>query len=79
MVFVLALLHRSLRFLSSPLRQGIFSVQNYLFPLSFQHIEPENLHFFHLFLNFFPKKFAQFKKTHYLCTRKSEMTRIFQE
>ena len=22
------------------------------------------------------KKFAQFRKTHYLCTRKSEMTRI---
>ena len=28
-----------------------------------------------IFFNFFPKKFAQFKKTYYLCTRKSEMTR----
>ena len=26
-------------------------------------------------MNFFPKKFAGFKKTPYLCTRKSEMTR----
>ena len=25
-------------------------------------------------MNFFPKKFAGIKKTHYLCTRKSEMT-----
>ena len=29
-----------------------------------------------LSIKFFPKKFAQFRKTYYLCTRKSEMMRI---
>ena len=28
-------------------------------------------------MKFFAKKFARFEKTYYLCTRKSEMRRIF--